>query len=275
MKKIFFLALLAIFFMYLFFPYKRSISYASSLPYAKITRTGVAFYKDPIASQENILFYLEVSYFVQLLEKENNGFFKAKYLDETGYVLKTDLVFVKGTPQTPFPVNIGFTIWAFEGLHMRLSPSRKDGHFNIVATLNFMENNLTYYGKKNGEVAVPDKSEIWYYAKYTNPTTGIEVKGYLYSEFCYKLSVIALNTEVLEEVSEPAFINPSNPDNSNSNFLNLSKELQIILVLGVSLPCLALIYFLFKPTRISLDVGKNKTKKLKKVKNSDYFEYED
>ena len=275
MRKIFFLAWLAFFFVMLFFPYKRSIIYASNFPYAKITKTGVAFYNQPVEKEDSLVFYLEVSYYVQLLEEENNGFFKAKYMDQVGYVLKKHLSFVKGVPQNPYPVNIGFTVYSFEGLHMRSSPTRQDGHFNIVVTLNFMENNLTYYGKKNGEQAVPDKTNIWYYAKYTNPTNGTEFKGYVYSEFCYKLGAIALNTETLEEISEPNFSKPTNPSNNSNNFLNLSKELQIILVLGVSLPCLGLIYFLFKPTKISLDVGKNKTKKLKKIKNSDYFEFED
>lgn len=270
-----FLALLGVLFLFLFFPHKKSAVYASSLPYAKITKTNTALYKEPIVKEEHAMFLMEVSYFVQLLEEESGGFYKARYIDQVGYVQKKDLAFVKGVPQNPYPTNIGFTVFSFEGLHMRTSPTRKEGHFNIVATLNFMENNLTYYGKKQGEQAVPDKTDIWYFAKYTNPTTGVQVMGYVYSEFCYKLGVINLNTEILEEISEPIFVQPPDPNSPSNNFLNLSKELQIILVLGVSLPCLALIYFLFKPTKISLDVGKNKSKKLKKVKNADYFEFED
>jgi hypothetical protein len=249
--------------------------FAAEPVFAKITKTNVALYSQPVVIKENVLFYLEVSYFVRLLENEKNGFYKCEYIDQIGYVLASDLIFVKGAPQRPYASNVGFRVFAFEGLHMRSTPIRSQGHFNIITTLNFLESNLTYYGKASGEIPIPDKTDVWYFAKYTNPITKEEFKGYVYSIFCDNLSTIAINTEILEEIEKPIFEVPKTDKTQSDKFSALPKELQIIIVLGVSLPCLALIYFLFKPTKISLDVGKNKVKKIKRIKNADYYEFED
>lgn len=275
MKKIITLLIILSFFSLLGIPPQTGKVYAAQLPFAKITKTNIALYSQPSIKNENILFYLEASYYVKLLENEKNGFYKCEYIDQVGYVLASELVFVKGTPTHPFAANISFRVFSFEGLHMRSTPVRSQGHFNIITTLSFLESNLTYYGKINGEIAVPDKSDVWYFAKYTNPLSKEEVSGYVYSVFCDKLATITLNTESLEIIDKPLFeaSNPSKPE--SDKFSSMPKQLQIIIVLGVSLPCLALIYFLFKPTKISLDVGKNKVKKIKKIKNADYYEFEE
>lgn len=246
--------------------------FAQNVPYAKITKQNVAFYNSPLATESNVKFYLEQSYYVKLLERESDGFYKTEYIDEVGYVLKSDLVFVDGTPVTPFPTNISFRVFSLSGLNMRSSPVESGGPFNIITTIPFLENNLVYYGKVNGEEAVAHKGTIWYFAKYLQPNSQTQPRGYLYSVFCDMLSVITVNTEQLPVIEEPKFdIDVQTP----SLLTTLPQYLQITIVFAVCLPCILIIYFLFKPTKISIDNGKRKNKKIKKLKGSDYYEIEE
>lgn len=271
--KFLFVFLMLAFFPCIFLFEEKAVVFAVEYPYAQITNNSTLFYKSPEINDANALFVLEQTYFVKLLENEKNNFYKAEYMGVVGYVLKNNLRFVKGTPQKPFATNINFRVYAFEGLNLRSTPVNSEGPFNVITTVPFLETNLVYYGKTNGEEAIPNKGKIWYYCKYIVPATSKTEFGYLYSVFCDNLTKIEPNQEVLEEIEAPIF-QPVSQENGGNALSNLSKVMQIIIVLGVSLPCLAIIYFLFKPTKIALDVGKNK-KKIKKVKNSDYFEFED
>lgn len=251
-------------------PTKQHKVYAKNYPYAKITVPGVGLYRQPVASVDNLIFYIEQSYFVKLLENEVDGFYKAQYIDEIGYVQKKDLVFVEGTPQNPYPTGISFRVFSLSGLNMRSSPIESQGPFNIITTIPYLENNLMYYGKTQGEEAVIYKGNIWYYAKYIQNNVE-KAKGYLYSVFCDMLTTIPVNTEQLPVIDEPFF----KPEQEEKPPLlqTLPQNLQILLVFGVSLPCIIILYFLFKPTKISVDTGKHK--KIKKLKGSDYYELDD
>ena len=251
-----------------------SITRATNYPYAKITMPNIAFYSSAIQSDDYIKFYLEQSYYVQLLENQRDGFYKAQYMDEIGYVLASNLTFVAGTPSVPYPTNISFRVFSLNGLNMRSSPIESQGPFNIITTIPYLANNLIYYGKVKGEEAVTYKGDIWYYAKYVTAGLESQPKGYLYSVFCDLLTIIPINTETLEVISEPVF-ETDIPQSPNDLFSTLPQSLQIIIVLSVSLPCLIIIYFLFKPTKISIDIGKNKHKKIRRLKKSDYYELED
>lgn len=246
--------------------------FAQNTPWAKITKANVALYSSPLATDSNVKFYLEQSYYVKLLENEHDGFYKAEYFDEVGYVLKSDLVFVEGSPITPYPTNISFRVFSLGGLNMRSSPIESQGPFNIITTIQFLENNLVYYGKVNGEEAVAHKGTIWYYAKYLQPNSQTQPKGYLYSVFCDMLSVITVNTEQLTLIDEPNFGDIEKTPNLLSS---LPQYLQITIVFAICLPCILIIYFLFKPTKISIDNGNRKKKKIKKLKGSDYYEIEE
>ena len=251
-------------------PVQKHTVYAKNYPYAKVTLPGVGFYRNPIASGDNLAFYVEQSYYVKLLENEVDGFYKAQYYDEVGYVQKKDLVFVEGVPANPYPSNISFRVFSLSGLNMRSTPIESGGPFNIITTIPYLENNLMYYGKTQGEEAVLYKGNVWYYAKYLVSGTD-QPKGYLYSVFCDLLTTIPVNVEQLAVVTEPYF---ESEEVEEVPLLNsLPQSLQILLVLGVSLPCVAILYFLFKPTKISVDNGKNR--KIKKLKGSDYYEFED
>ena len=100
--------------------------------YGRITRSNIAVYNIPDATQGQILFYPEISYFVQILEPESSNFYKIKYMDVEGYILSSDLVFISGEPMNPYPNNIGLKILANSGLHLRSTPKASDGPFNLA-----------------------------------------------------------------------------------------------------------------------------------------------
>lgn len=275
MKKIFLISLIFCFTLAFFcLNTNAPIAVAKNYPYAKIEKPNVGFYSLPVDIKDNIKFYVEQSYFVQLLENKRDGFYKAQYIDEIGYVKASDLIFVAGTPINPYPTNISFRIFSLNGLNLRSSPIESQGPFNIITTVPYLENNLMYYGKVNGEEAVSYKGDVWYYSKYLTNNSSTQPKGYLYSVFCDLLTVIPINTESLAIISEPIF-EVDEPSSQTDLFANLPESLQIIIILSVSLPCLIIIYFLFKPTKISIDIGKRKKKKVRKLRNSDYYELED
>lgn len=247
--------------------------YAVTYPYARIPLPNVALYKTPVATDNNIIFYMEQSYYVKLLEDESGGFYKAEYIDEIGYVQKSDLTFIKGTPQNAYPTNISFRVFAPSGLNLRSSPVESEGPFNVITVIPYLENSLMYYGKTIGEEAIIHKGNLWYYAKYLPTGAETTPKGYLYSVFCDLLSVIPINSEQHETIDAPIF-ETSSPDVDNNLLASLPQYLQIIIILGVCLPCIIIIYFLFKPTKITIDTGKKK-KKIRKLKGADYYEFDE
>lgn len=239
--------------------------------YARITRSNIPIYRDEIISNDSILFYPEMSYFVELLQPENNGFYKVKYMDITGYMLADDLVFVSGTPQNPFPENRAVKILANSGLNLRSTPTANDP-FNILSTLPFLENNIKFIGKTYGDEYAPSMGDVWYYCCYLQEN----IYGYLYSVYCYPLSEVAVNTETLEVVDKPYFVELEPTTTTQTDALaGLSKPTQIVVITLVCLPCIFIVYMLFRPTKLSVDVGKNKKRKIKRLKKSDYYEFDD
>jgi hypothetical protein len=250
-------------------------TFCQAKQYARITKSNIAFYKEPFVSNDNILFYPEITYFVELIAPEENSFYKARYMDIDGYVLASDLVFVSGQPQNPFPENIGLKILSSNGLNLRSSPIASQGPFNILCTLPFLESNIKYIAKTFGEEYAPAMGDTWYYCTYI---TGQEnISGYLYSVYCYPLANIPRNMEELQTVDKPYFSEESTVTQTNNvdKLSSLPMPVQILLVAVVCLPCILIVWLLFKPTHLSVDNGKGKTKKIKRLKKSDYYELDD
>lgn len=245
----------------------------TSLQYARITRSNIAFYDIPSITDGNVMFYPEISYFVQILQPEQDNFYKVKYKEVEGYILSSDLVFVSGQPKNPYPEQIGVKILANGGLNLRSSPSTS-GPFNILQTLPFLESNIEYLGIVHGEEYVPNMGDIWYYCRYFDNQENIY--GYLYAVYCYPIGAIMPNTEEFEIVDKPYFPEETVQTQTNSDVLStLPKQAQIVIIFLVCLPCILIVYLLFKPTKLAVDVGKNKKKKIKRLKKSDYYEFDE
>ncbi|MFQ6724521.1 MAG: hypothetical protein ACLRFE_04250, partial [Clostridia bacterium] len=80
------------------------VSANDNCAYAQILHAGCYLYKSPVdnTNYSNVYFMLENSYFVELLSDYNDEFYKAKYMDIVGYVKKSQVQCVQGTPKTPY-----------------------------------------------------------------------------------------------------------------------------------------------------------------------------
>ena len=100
------------------------------------------------------------------------------------------------------------------------------------------------------------------------------------------LTPIPENTEQFEYVI-PTFEKKveSEQTSSDSTSLSLGSPTQVAIIIGVSLPCILIIYFLFKPTKITMQKNTNDSsptqkpkrkkkqkKKIRHLKGSDYYE---
>lgn len=248
---------------------------AGSPQYARVKTANVKLYKTPTEVEEysNYHFIIPETYFVELLSYENDNFFQARYLDVYGYVKINEVQCVKGIPLNPFVSKASFRVFAPNGLELRSSPSQSDG-LNTLASINFLETNLQYYGKIIGEEAIVYKGNEWYFCKYFK--NGTEQNGYVYSVFCDLLTTISANTEILEYVEKPTFEvqnTSAEVEQNNTSISNLPSITQIIIIVAVCIPCILIIYLLFRPTRIT--ARNYKEKKQRKSRKQDYYEYEE
>ncbi|MDD4815882.1 MAG: hypothetical protein PHQ62_01930 [Clostridia bacterium] len=243
--------------------------------YARITADNVYFYSQPIDNPNYYLFCIAKSYFVELTanaQDTNNLFFCANYLDKSGYIKKSEVKPVIGTPQTPFADKISFRMFVPGGQELRSTPASSTP-FNIITTVPYLETNLIYLGFCNGEELVSQKGNIWYYCKYISGSS--VYFGYLYSAFCDLLTPISLNLENLEFFEGELFVEEINETETQPENFNISNELKIVIIVAICLPCFLIVYLLFKPTKLIIDNGKKTNSKIKKLKRSEYYELDD
>ena len=242
--------------------------------YARIMYDEVYLYKAPIEVEDysNIYFSLPRTYFVELLESSNNQFYKVNYLSFTGYVKKDVVQTIVGKPITPYLENQNFRVYSEQSRDMRSEPSTLSGSSSQIVYIPLYSRNLTYYGTIRGEQLVDGRTNIWYYCKYLDGTSS--TMGFLYSLFCDKLTNIPTNTEILEIRTEPIFVEKENTGAIST--INFSSPTQILIVVAVCMPCLLIIYLLFKPTKITnKENSKENVKKIKRLRKSDYYEIDD
>ena len=284
--KIFFVVLLSFVCNFFCFFYSSNYVLADEVCYYGRAVDGeVDFYKAPISSPENILFKVPKTYFVKILKQENDIFYKAQYMkDILGYIKKDDMKYINTTPSLPFADFISFRIFTPSGANLRSSPNHNLGATNLITTIPFLETNLLFVGNIEGEEAISYKGNLWYYCKYIKDNT--ITYGYVYSAFCDMMASIPDNNEQFEYIV-PTYENSQQqlpPTNNATEMLTLGSPAQVAVIVGISLPCILIIYFLFKPTKISMQKSStNKTqpkqikqpkhkKKIKRLKGSDYYE---
>lgn len=255
---------------------------AATTFFARIKYSGSPLLKSPFSdtSSSNTHFILPQTYFVEILSKVGDEFFEAQYLGTYGYVKKSDIEFVAGTPQNPFANKISFRVFAQNGLNLRSSPKESEGIANRLTTIPFLETNLQYIGYVEGEEAISNRGNVWYYCNYYRLSETLT--GYVYAGYCDMLSNIVQNTEQLQVIPEPSFeqtsVKDQTSDIGDGSLNKLNKRAQILIIISVSLPALLILYLLFKPTKIvaSLKASKKSpdTKKKKKRYRDDYYEIE-
>ena len=269
-------------FCFAFFPFqiKGVSAQAQDSYYAKVQSSNVKLYRSTTGSEEfsNVYFVIPQSYFVEISYCENENYYTARYQDVYGYVKKSEVKAISGVPQTPFAI-ASFRMYIPGGIDLRSTPVYTDG-LNTLGTINFMETNLRYYGTIDGEEAVTYSGTTWYYCKYTKGDQ--EIFGYLYAYFCDLLTEIPTNTEVVEYIEQPDFVvdtttTPSGEDGMSA----LPTTTQIIIIVAVCLPCIAITSLLFRPTKIGAkalqdaELKPTKREKRKRSRHQDYYEYDE
>ena len=222
---------------------------AQTPAYAQILHAGCYLFKTPLdnTSYTNVYFMLENSYFVELLSDYNEEFYKAKYLDVVGYVKKSQVQCVKGTPKNPYLNNVSFRVYNNLSRGMYDKPYMNSNNPTLKVYLPLYCEDLVYYGIIYGESAMEERTNIWYYCKYT--VTG--VCGYVYSDSCDKMDTIIPNSEKLPYITSPQWnITPSN----NQLIAIDSKPFKISIVLI----CIPFVIFTFLLIRLAYTKRQNK-----------------
>lgn len=252
--------------------------FASTTYYAQIAKgTTVHLYSSPTAIDESKIFILPQTYFVELLKNANENFYYARYNDVYGYVLKNEVKPVKNVPTSPFLNNVNFRVFVPSGANLRSSPYN-NGSLNLVYSIPFLDSNLQYYGTALGEEAISKKGNEWYYCKYYSGN--LTYMGYIYAPLCDELTPTLENTESVEYLQSINFEEIS-ASNDGDVFKGLSSTATTLIIIAISLPCLLFIYLLFKPTKLAEETNETSSskrhnkKKIKRLKNSDYFELDD
>ncbi len=241
-----------------FFNFSNAPVSAQEEYFAKVDTSGIYFYST--MDESGKLFELPSSYYVRLTGKADNTFYSASYMDKIGYVKINEVKPINGTPKNPY-ATASFRVFDIEGLGLYKSPKLTDEQ--IITTVPYLTSTLSYYGKIEGD-SIPNKSNYWYYCKFTGAEGTYQ--GYLYSVFCDQLSSIPINNENFPFITGEIF------DTKLTQASPLSDTAKTFIIIGVSLPCALLIYLLIKPT-ISGQI-KIKHKKTRK-RHRDYFEFDE
>lgn len=233
--------------------------------YAKVTTDGVNLYSSPSSLSPNALFEIPKSYFLVIMA-EKDDFYYARYNDVYGYVKKSQVSVMDGTPENPFYIQ-SFRVFSLGGLPLYSKPSAENG--SLITDVPYLADNLVYYGKTTGQMLVPDKSVTWYFCKYVVDDNIYQ--GYLYSVFCDKIEEnIPLNTETFPLITTPLF-----PTDVESELSGLSNTAKVLIVVGVSVPCAIILYLLIRPTLSRATLSKEKKTPFKRKRKTDYFEFDE
>lgn len=230
------------------------IAQASDFYWAKVNNDDAIFYAQP--NDESALFILPKTYFVKLIN-EDETFYKAEYKDLVGFVKKEDVSPMNGTPLCPYFIE---TFRVFLPSGTGLYPTTKMTSENEILTIPYLYEELVFYGSIEGQTAIPDKSNLWHYCRY-----GDDEYGYVYSAFVDKLSTPPINNESFETI-EVSFL--------KHEAAHLSESALAFIVIGVSLPTLAVLYLLIKPNISTRQSQSREKSKYKAKKRNDYFEFD-
>ncbi len=220
--------------------------------YAKILGNAY-FYELP--DEKTSLFTIPSTYFVLLIGEEGD-FYKAKYLDIYGYVKKSDVTPMNGTPTSPYP-NQKFRNYNDGGLTVYSSPSTSG---NALGKLAF-EGQYLLYGTMIGEEMFSQSTNVWYYCKLDGETSSIY--GYVFSYYCDLFDGFIENTEYFPEITEELIFTSTTTAEPQGG---LSDTVVAIIILSVSIPCLIILYLLLSPSK------KGKLKK-NLIRKKDYYEF--
>jgi|AntRauTorcE11897_2_1112592.scaffolds.fasta_scaffold00001_262 hypothetical protein len=244
MKKV--LILLFIFSMFtvslnIYVPYITASNQADSI-FARVKYNNVYLYETPSQEiQNNVYFILEQSYFVELLNDDDENFYEAKYIDIIGFVKKSQVEIVENSPQTPYLSGVTFNTSENSSSVLRSTPNLIDDT-TALKVLEPNTNNIKYYGKLAGEELTAGLGNVWYYCKYEDELNN-QIAGYIYSPLTYNLTPITQNNEVIR-------IMQFSPFNKINAFLNINPHFHFVIIILTILPSVVIISLFFKKSKV-------------------------
>ena len=226
--------------------------------FAQIQNKNVYLYSTPLGTP---LFEVPETYYVKLLEKSKNGFYKAQYINIVGYIKEDEIQCVANPPATPFLATVSFRNYGAQSSELRTEPTRLGGSSTLICELPLYETNFTFYGKISGEEVVPNRSDIWFYCAYTknNQTK----QGYIYS------GLIDMITQHISNPIDPYPIlkhewKEDKQTQTAGATLSLPNKKQTLILLIITIPIIALVALMFKP----MQAKKSPSKSSKNNKNN-------
>lgn len=203
---------------------------ANSVFYGKVIVSNCCLKKTPTKLNciENNYFLLEESYFVKVLNEENE-FYYVEYLDLKGYVEKNAITLVNETIVNPYLNNITFDI--VKDCNLYLEPINEK---NLIITSLEKTNKVFYYGKIFADEIFEQSGNVWFYCKIENNSQFIN--GYIHSSNTNNLSPIIQN-------------NSSSTSYKTSNInsiLGLNLNVQTIIIIVISLPIIFITFLFLK-----------------------------
>ena len=204
--------------------------------YAKITSKGCFFYDQP--NENSLLFEIPETYFVLLTENANEEFYCAKYGNCIGYVRKNDVVPMKDVPTNPYATDFTFRVTSMSGLSLMNEATFESDE---LISLNFLEEDINFYGNLQGQEFFPNSTDIWYYCSYTKNNR--TYYGYLFSYYCDFQQSIPKNNEYFEEITSSLVFKEIPAISSNSDTITA------IIILAVIISILLCCYFFITPKK--------------------------
>lgn len=228
---------------YIIFPSSYIKVSASSKQYARAVSSNVNLYKFSVEdnSIENILCFVEKTYFVEIISDEVDSY-KVNYNGITGYIKKNDVVPVQNEPTTPFPINIKMTI--ANNCNFRSTPTTHPSTNNIISTIHAGETNINFIGRIFAEESIDFGGTTWYYVSFNGE------RGYIYNKYIKSITPLYPNNE------ETIVI----PDNNFTQVGPLSETNNVIVIILLFIPCIAILFILYLPIKNSTRQRVKKTK---------------
>lgn len=230
--------------------------------YAKVLDGNSYFYEKASNEQFEKLFILPSTYFV-LLVGEEGEYYSAKYMDLFGYVKKTEVTPMEGTPVTPYATST-FRAYDRSGLEVYSKPQE---NAEVVGKLGFLQENIKMYGFTYGDELFPSSTNQWIYCFYESG--GQTIRGYAFKYYCDEIKLAGENPEYFPEITGTLDFGSDLPNGGG-----LSDTVKAIIILAVSMPCLIVLYLLLSPSKRR---HKNKGEKVKSParikRGKDYYEF--
>lgn len=225
----------------------------NSIYFARVLTNDCYLYKTPynLDGYDNLYFIIPQTYFVQLTG-EDGDYFSATYLNFNGYVKKSCVRSIIGSPRTPYNNSATVRVYSTQSqvIHEKPHSSSKQ-----VTTIPLYEN-VKYIGSVYGEEMVYERTNVWYYCCYTLDK---EYYGYIYSDFCDQETGFVDNAEMVDYTEFPNFNLPTANISPAQKF---NKKATGIIVAVLMVPALIFVFLCVKGSKL-LTKEKSKSKEVK------------